>query len=298
MPFGKILSRGFAAASRLPLGWALYFLLMGIPHGMGMVAGGLFSPEAYQVQPGESPSPQLIGLMGFGCFSCVWGLMAIFAAPWVTGGVLARMRDRMLQPQSPAGRMTEYGGRYYGSMLVLALIWLAIFAVLWGLVMLVGAAIAATQIQPGQPVRPEQWQQMNAHPANIAAGVGLFVVLTMVGVIWSFAQTIVVVDEQGPLASLAAGIKFCRRHGLDCLKLFLVFVLLNLPLWVVGPLLAALEVQSLPIRAALGLLVALYLPYVVLVGLGCAMSLYLARLRQADGDGSPPEAPGPASEPI
>jgi hypothetical protein len=291
MSFGQIVSRGFAAAHGVPIGLLLYFLLLGTQQGLNTLVGGMFSPEVFQIKPGDEPSPELLGLIGFGCFSCIWGLISLFGTPWVTGGVVGQLRDRIGQPEGPPGRFTEYAGRFYGRMLVLALIWVAIFAALWIALMIVGAVIASTQIEPGQTLTPEKLQELNFHPANIASGIAVFLIMTLLGVIWGLAEAALVVDSKGPLAALGDAMKLCGQHKSDALKLFLLFALLGAALMIPGALFAALQTKSMAVRAGVGLLVALYFPYLIVIELGCAVSLWLARRPSASLGAAPPESP-------
>lgn len=280
MSFSRILSRGTRAANRTPKALVLYIVVLGLFQGLSTVAGGLMPIEALQMQPGQAPSPQLFWLIGFGCFSCVWGLVMIFVTPWITAGAVGQMRDRLTRPDGSAAAFAEHASRYYRRMLIIGIIWLLIFVVLWAILAGVGLAIVSAQ---GGDVNPQKIDELNTHPANIASGIVLLLLLSALGVWFAVAQAVVVADDQTALSSLSRACRFCTGHTAEAFKLFLLFLVLGAGMVLITQLPALLGAKNLGVLALAGLLLALYFPYIILLELGWATSLYLARIPERTG---------------
>lgn len=257
MTFGQILSRGTWAANRTKTALLLYILLLGLFQGISVVVGGLLTPEAFQIQPGGDPPPQIFLLIAFGCFSCFYGLLAIFGTPWVTGGAVGQMRDRIIRADGSADPFREHAGSYYWRMLVLGLIWMVIFVVMWFILFLVGAAIVGAQ---GAQFDPQNWQELNTHPANIASGVVFMLALSALGVWFSIAEAIIVADDQSGVAALGQACRFCLSHAGDAFKMFLLFVALAAVFVLAGQVPALIDEKTLPVMAVVGLFLAVYFP--------------------------------------
>lgn len=282
MSFGEILSRGMTAANRSVTGLLMYFLLYGIYQGLALVVGGQMTPEQFDVQPGRPPEPEFGLMMIYGCGSCVWMLVMLFSGPWVSGGVAAQLRDRMRESDEPTSIFIDYASRYYGRMLVLTLVYVGILIAVYILYVLVQAAIATTFLDVDL-MQPLEWQEVSTHPANLAMGVVFVLVLTGIGVVFGLANAAVVVEEFDAFTSLGRGWSFVRDNPGDAGRLWLVAaglsVLMAMLYWI-PPL---LDIRSMPVLAVLGTVIAVYFPYMLMLNLSLAVSLWLAR-RTAPGE--------------
>lgn len=295
--FGQILSRGLRAAHRSTAGLLLFFLLYGWYQGAGLVFGAAVGsdPRLFQMQPGQAPPPELLWLMGYGCFSCVWILVTLFAGPWVAGGVIGQLRDRVAAPDAPVGSFRAYASAYYGRFLLLTVLYLATLFVLYLVLMLVGMLIAGSALQ-GEPLGPAQLQSLNSHPANIASGVVFGFALAAVAVLFNLADSAIVVEQVDAISGLGRAWSFMTRRFGDAFRLFLVYAALGVPVGLLysGP--ALLQLRELPVLAVVGVLLACYFPYLIMIDLAFAISLWLARHPRPEG--MPEDAGGGGSRPV
>lgn len=287
--FGEVLSRGVRAANRSVTGLLLLFLLYGWFQGVSLVVGGAFAsdPTIFQVQPGQQPPAELVWMMGYGCISCVWLLVMVFGGPWVAGGILGQLKDRMTAPEAEPGPFRPYASRYYVRLLLLTVVYVGIFLLLYLILMLVGMMIAASVLQ-GDAMDPQNLQQLNMHPANIAAGALFLLALAAMIVVFNLANAGVVVEEWDAWTSLGRAWGFVRSHAGDAVKLFLVITGLGCVMWSLYWIPAVLELREIPVLAILGLLMAAYFPYMIMLGLAFGVSLWLAR--RPDVSGAEPTA--------
>ena len=296
MTFGQVLSRGFSAANRSIVGFVLLMFLYGTFQASSLVVGGLMSPESMVVQPGQPPSPEFAMLIGYGCASCIWMLVMVFAGPYVLAGIVGQLRDRIQNPGDDSGRFTGYSGRFYLPMLVLTLIFSTIICVLY-----LGAGLASSAVMFDQMggMQPEQIQEFQKHPVSLAAGLFAMVLVIGVSVIFNLANSIVVIEYMDAFTALGRAFEFVRRQILDATKLWVVSGLLALFLWSVYWTVQFLELHSLPLLLVFGAVVGIYVPYMILLIQAWSVSLWLARTPASSEDIAGAESPiGDSDQPV
>jgi hypothetical protein len=281
--FGEILSNGVRATNRSRTGLLLLFLLYGWFQGLGLVVGSVIAsdPTFFQVQPGQPPPAALVWMMAYGCGSCIWLIAMVLGGPWVAGGVLGQLRDRIVTPEAQPGPFRDYASSFYGRLLLLTVIYVAIFLVLYLILMLVGALVAGSAFADGA-VQPQQLQQLNTHPANIAAGVGFMLVSSAVGVLFLLTNAGVVVEQWDALTALGRAAGFIRQRSGDAFRLFLIVAALACVLYAFYWIPTLLELRDATVVAVLAVLMACYFPYMIMLEMAFGMSLWLARRPQSD----------------
>lgn len=297
MSFGQILSRGVTAAHRSVVGLVLLFLLYGWHQGVSVVIGGAFDPQEFVVQPGQPPPASLMTMMAFGCASCFWMLVMLFASPWVTGGVMGQLRDRIAAPEQPAGRLIEYAGTYYVRCLALTLLLVVTLAVIMVGWVLLSLVLSGVRLQPGA-MQPQDIERMNTSPVNIALSVVFAFVLSAFGVVFHLATAAIITEHTDALTSLGSAWQFVVRRFADTIKLTAVVCGPWLVFWAINLVRTLLEWRGWPILAVQGVVTALAFPYLVLLNHAWGMSLWLAQREGSpeSGDARGGEAEGAAAE--
>lgn len=275
MYFGHILSRGLYAALRVPLAIVGYFCVLGPQQAMVPVSSA-FLPALLELTPGKEPNPAAFAFIGFGCFTCCWSIVLIAAGPWVGGGTLGQLRDRLMVPDQPAGRFATYGSQYYLRVLVLTLIFIALMIGVYIANAIVGSLIMASA-HVGEKLDYAEFQKLSRHPANIASGIISGAVLTAIGLVFNLAFAIVASEDDTALGALAKALRFCRKHLGDGLRLFMVYFALNGISWLLYASGGIFGLRSIPVLGAVGIILAVWISFLVVINLGFAISLYLAR---------------------
>jgi hypothetical protein len=261
MTFVRILLRGFSAANRSLAGLVLLIVFYGTYEGVGIVfsdlAGILLEPLA------EEPPPDEVVTMGHGCCACVWLIATAVGGPWIKGGIIGQMQDRMSAPALPPGNFGMQAEMHYMPMLVLSLAFWLINIVLQVPVALLGMGISELPSHPGLA-------ELLPKAINALIGQGL-------GLIFMLAAAVVVTEYEEPFAALKITFSFLTRHIADVAMLFVVVGALNLTSWLPRQGLLLLFRWHLPTVAVLGAVTAVYEPYVMLLSMAWAVSLWLAR---------------------
>jgi hypothetical protein len=301
MTFGEVISRGVSAAHRSITGLILFFLLYGLFQASAVVAGGLMQPEAFAVPQGPGPPqlpPEFPMIMAYGCFSCIWLLVMVFAGPWVTAGTLGQLHDRIQHPGSAPQSFAGYAGRFYVPLLILTLILVVIVVVAFMILGLLSAAITFDEMG-GFPMQPAQARQLQTHPVNVASNVLGTLLMVSLALVFNLANSIVVIEHMDALTALGKAFEFVRRQIGDAGKLWVVNVLLALVMSGIGWSVQILEIHNLPMLLVLGMVIAVYLPYVLVLNLSWSVSLWLARTATSTEDTSGAEPPmGDSDRPV
>lgn len=275
MSFSQIFSRGLEAALRTPLGIIGYFCVLGLQQATIPISSA-FLPAMFEQQPGAPPSPETLTFVGIGCFTCTWSLVMIFAGPFVAGGTLGQLRDRLSALEKPVGRFSDYGSQFYLRALVVMLVFIGVMTGLYFVNAIVGGLITASQ-DVGTKMDYAEFQKLARHPANIASGIITGVIFTAVSVVFHLAFAIVGSDNRSALGALGEALRFCRVHSVDAFKLFIVYLTFNAISWPLYASGALFSVRSIPVLVLLGFILAIWISFLVVLSLGLATSLYLAR---------------------
>ena len=293
--FREVIRRGFAAAHRCLTGgiWMFVVLLpLQIQNSVMssvMFESGLFDQlQSGDANPGSGPPPGVFMMMGFGCFSCVWGLILLFAIPWIWGGIAGQLRDRLIAAQ--VDRFGSYGGRYYSSMLLFLIVFGAVVIALSIPNAVVGQWVSASAFGPGQPMDAESLRRLSLHPANLISGILTALVLVGAGTLLNVLIAMTVAIGRGFREGLGAGLSFCGGNITDLFKLYSVSVLLMVPVFIVSWL-PQLLLPGVWSGILVGVLSALFLGYLSVVNLGLAASLVAAKMTPT---GSTPHGMGHA----
>lgn len=277
MPFSSVVSRAFAAANRSIPGILFCIVLFGIPQAMGIILGPYMTTQV-QPKPGQPPGPEMLLMMGFGCFSCVWLLVIIFGAPWVYGGILGQHRDHIHHPGQPPGSFSEYAGRCYARMLGMTAIVLGVCFAIMIPIGCIGWVLAMSQLQgPGGQIDPQKMQELAQHPINIAAGVLMIVWMTAIGTLFNPAYVILWGEDESITSSMKKSYRLLRDNRSDAVKLFFVYLLLGMVMWVLRPVIGVLQIKAMPVIVPIGIALGFYVSYLPVLNFGIATSLYLAR---------------------
>ncbi|MBW3597960.1 MAG: hypothetical protein KY475_11875 [Planctomycetes bacterium] len=279
--FGDVVKQGFAAAHTTPAGIAWIFILFAPLQLAGAIVNALmFGSDFFaKIQSEEfrnsgEPPPEIIGIGAAGCSICLWMPVILFALPWVAGGALGQIRDRLTnQPRQSFG---AHGRRHYGPLLALLLVLLAAMIAVGVVNGIVEQIITSTAIEPGDPMTMEQLRSLSRHPANIAASVVTGLLMTAVGTLSNLIGAAIVFRGRGFGDGFSSGFAFCSNHFGDVVKLYLVYVVLIIPLsllqWVPN-----FVTPTVVLAAVVGLASGCYIAYLTVVNYGLASSLYAAR---------------------
>lgn len=285
MTFGQILARGTAAAHRSIPAWILLFLLYGTYQAGSLVGTGLLTtdPTAMQpVQPGQSLPPEYVIAMGFAGLSCAWLVVMVFVGPFVTGGTVGQLRDHVRQSGDVPGSFTGFGARFYLQLLGLTLIF-GLIAVLFLVILgLLAVAITFEQLGGMMMMQPEQMQELQTHPVMIATNLlnGLFVVTLFF--VYVLSDCIVVIEYTDPFTAIGRAFGFIWRRPGDASRLWAINTVLVVPMWCASWMVQIFQIHSLPVLLVAGILLGLYVPYVMLLVLAWTVSLWLARSESAE----------------
>jgi hypothetical protein len=261
--FGRILQRGFFAANRSLAGLALLIVVYGTYEGVSIVMSDTAGIRELLAPLGAGPPPEDVVTMGSGCIACVWLFVTVFGGPWVVGGIIGQLRDRMSAPDQPAGNFGWHAEMFYMPILVLTLTYLAVELLLTVPVWLLSMGIAELPAQSGLA---------ELLPKGISA-----VISKAMSLVFMLAIAIVVTEYEGPFRSLKIAFSFLKRHVADIAMLFVVAGALHLAWWLPQQGLLLVFQQHLPILAVLGTFSAVIAPYIMLLSMAWMVSLWLAR---------------------
>lgn len=276
---GQILTRGFVVAHGVLWG-ALYLFLV---HAPLQVTSAIWQRvQNSMFVPGREAEPERIALaVALAGATFLLGLAVFVAFPFIQGGVLGQVRDRLESPFQPAGSFGAHGRANYtrllGSQGLFALI--TMVAVVVPLMCLVarlayevdrlGEAVAESE-QPHSLLLP--W-----HPLVLAIMAVMMVLVSVAGMVYWMANCIVVAERKSTIAAWRQAVTFCRRNAGAVLMLWLVN-------FAVGVLLAPLTllgqwgiVTAQWAVLALAVLYSAAIAYWSVIVTGMCMSLYLER---------------------
>jgi hypothetical protein len=240
--------------------------------------------------PGREPDMEQLALsLALSGATFLFGLAVFFVFPFIQGGVLGQVRDRLEFPSQPAGTFGAYGRAHYtrllGSQALFALV--AMAAILP--VVILAAALAMQEVEElgGLPEPGQLDRSIPRHPVMLAIMVVAMAVVSVAGVVYWMANCIVVAEREGTVAAWRRAFAFCRRNAGAVLSLWLVNLVVGLVLAPLGMLGQWKIVTAWWALAALAVLQAAVTGYWGVVLAGMCMSVYLDRR-------TPVEDPEPA----
>jgi hypothetical protein len=268
---------------------AVYLFLL---HAPLQVTGAIWQRvQKSMFVPGRDAEPEriVLALALAGAVSLL-GLAVFVAFPFIQGGVLGQVRDRLDSPLQPTGSFGTHGRAHYSRLLcsqgLFALIvMVAVVVPIMGLV----ARLAYEVEQLGEVAESEQLHPLLFpwSPLVFALMAAMMVVVSVAGMVYWTANCIVVAEGKKPIAAWRQALAFCRRNAGAVLALWLV----NL---VVGLLLAPLSllgqwgiVTAQWAVLALAVVYSAVIAYWSVIVTGMCMSLYLER-RSLAGWSEPP----------
>ena len=281
LTFGEAVRRGFAAAHGAPAGAVWTFVLMAPMQVIGgAMNAAMFSGDFFeQMQSGEfestggQPPPELITMVGAGCFMCLWMPIMFFTMPWIWGGVMGQVRDQIVGREPASFGM--HGKTFYGAMLLVMLLVVVgtIAANVPGTI--VGQVVTSSEIQPGQPITAEQMRALSRHPANIIANCFSGLLMALVGTLANFIIAALVARGRGIGDGLSHGFTFCSKNMGAFIKVYFIYVALFLPFAILQWIPQFLT-TTMAIGIGVGFVSALYISYLTIVNLGMGGSVYAA----------------------
>lgn len=285
MSVWPIIGRGLVAAHGT-LGGAFYLFLLHAPAQVLGAMTQLLQAESLH-RPAEDAGLVLLNtLLALGNLGLA--VVVFFVFPFVLGGILGQVRDRLVTPYQPPGPFATYGRAYYRRLLgSLALFTLSLFVLLTPVsCVLAGMVVEAFRLTAEAPA-PEQQQIAQLFLLQPLTGtvLAVFAVLSAaIGMVYWIANCMLVTTSAGVFACWKESLRFARRNGAAWLAVWLLFIAVSCLVapvglattlgWVANPL--AVMVVALAHAALIGFLGVLLAALV--------MSLYLARRRHAAPD--------------
>jgi hypothetical protein len=277
-PVGRSVVRGFAAAHGVLIG-ALYLALLYVP--LQVTSAFYYSAQAaLMVSPGAAPDPEHIFLaLALAGANMLLGLAVFFAFPFLLGGMLGQVRDRLVSPGQPPGPFTRYGREHYGGLLasegLFLLSMLAVFVpvacLIAGLVSLELNSLAGLP-KPGE----FNWSFVENH-GILAVMVVAMLALSAGGMVYWVANCIVVAERTGAATAWRRALAFCRKNFAAVLAVWLINLVAGVvtaPLGLLGQLGI---VRGWPALVALAVLNSAVIGYWAVANSGLFMSVYLDR---------------------
>lgn len=217
---GRIIGRGFAAAHGALAG-AVYLFLLHVP--LQVVSAVQRNVQAGAFAPGREPdTEQAILSLVFAAISLPLGLAVFFAFPFLLGGMLGQVRDRIESPSQRPGSFGSYGRKWYGRLLGnQGLFTLAVMAAMVPLMSLaMGVAIQEVGAEPPAPGQIER--RLLLHPVLLPAMLVAMLLISVVGAVYWVANCIVAIEGETIAAAWRRAFAFCRQNCLAVLALWLV----------------------------------------------------------------------------
>jgi hypothetical protein len=287
LPTGQIIGRGFVAAHGAILG-ALYLTLLYAPLqvasalAQGLQGGALFGPA-----PQTDPTRALVALSLAG-LSFVFTVAVFFVFPFVQGGVLGQVRDRLDPSDHAPGRLGVYGKVFYARLLANQGLFMLVLIAVMVPVMCLSFALyfqemsraidAAAEASTPQDTDIQQMnRQLLSHPAMLLGMVMGCLLVSAVGMVYWVANSIVVAEHARVKVSWRKSLHFCRQNFSAVLPVWLVNIgagVVTSPLSLVGPLGIVMNPWAL---VGVALVYSALIGYWAVVLAGLSMSLYLAR---------------------
>ena len=163
-------------------------------------------------------------------------------------------------------------------MLGLTAIVIGVFFAIMIPLLCLGVLLAAGQLQgPGGQFDPQKMQEISGHPMIIVAGVLIGLLMTAVGTFLNPAYVILWGDDEPVFESMRKSYRFLRDNSGDAVKLFFMYLLFGMVMWLLQSAAGWLQIKAMPVLALIGVALGLYLSYLVVLNFGIATSLYLAR---------------------
>jgi hypothetical protein len=289
MPVNQIIKRGLVAAHGALLGALFLFFLHAPAQVLGAVGQALQADAART--PGQAAGVKLVAILAVSFASLVCALAVFFLYPLLLGGILGQIRDRIESPRQPPGLFGTYGRAFYGRLLgnlclftLIGLVFLLpVMGIAIGLAYQKNAeAISEAAAWPGdtppqtldgqQPTR-----QLMSDPVLLAAMAIASVFLSVLSMVYWVANTVVVSDQEGVVASCRKSLRFCWQNVAAVLVVLLLSLAVGLVIAPLGLTIQLGVVNNPWALVALALAYAACISYWGVLLSGVIMSLYLAR---------------------
>ena len=283
VPTGRAIVRGFAAAHGALAG-ALWLALMHVPL---QVANAIWwSVQDSAFDPGQEPNGEDVVLaVVFSAVTFALGVAVFFAFPFIPGGILGQVRDRLEAPARPPESFGRYARAHYprllGSQALFLLITMAVMAPVMFVAMV--QTFEAIGTPPGRTIDPAELnRQLLQDPVIIVLILVALAVLAAVGLVYWMANCAVVAEQETTLAAWRRGFAFCRRNAPAVLAVWLINLAAGAVLAPPGMLGQLGVVSGWGTLAAVAVLYAAATGYWGVVLAGLCMSLFLGRRRPAE----------------
>ncbi len=243
MPPAQIIGRGFTAAHGALLGMLWLFVLQ-VPF---QIVSALMQVYPFQPAAGHHASALqlLLGLVyAIGAFVLTVAVFLLF--PLVQGGLLGQVRDRLQIPHLRPGRFGRYARMYYDRLLGSQGLFLLVVLAIMVPVMLFAMSVAFDEMS--RSVSPDGGPTTTPQQINRAIFtdrgmiIGMVVSGMMASALWIVywvANSIVVTEGQGVIASWLKSLFFCRKNLGAVAVVWLVSIgvgLLMAPISLIGQL--------------------------------------------------------------
>jgi hypothetical protein len=211
----------------------------------------------------------------------LFGLVVFFAFPFVQGGILGQVRDRLERPKGPARAFWAHARAYYtrllGSQALFLLVSLGVIVPV--MILVAAAAIQATwAVSSAGESGPDRVNpQLLRHPFVLASMAMAMVLLTAAGIVYWMANCVVVAERGNTLAGWRRGFAFCRQNVAAVFMVWLVNLVVGVVLAPLGMLGQLGVVTSWWALAALALAYSAITGYWGVILAGLCMSLFLGR---------------------
>lgn len=277
IPTGWFITRGCVAAHGVLLGAVYLFLL----HAPLQITSAIWqSVQRSTFIPGQvATSEQLVYAMTLAGATFVLGLAVFFIFPFIQGGILGSIRDRLELPSQPINSFAASGRSNYvrllGSQGLLTLI-VMVLVVIPLMVLTVALVMQVEELsevpKPGEIDRP-----ILTYPLVLGFMAVAMVLVSVAGMVYWMANCIVVAERKSTLNAWRMALGFCRRNAAAVLLLWLLNLVVGVLLAPIGLLGQWGVVTNGWALAALAVLNSAAIGYWGVIVAGMCMTLYLNR---------------------
>jgi hypothetical protein len=278
LTIGPIVGRGITAAHGALAGAFYLFLL----HAPAQVFGALaqhLQTETIRAHPGEVEAILLTSLLSLGSF--VLAVAVFFLFPFVQGGILAQVRNRIETPHQPPGSFAAYGRAYYVRLLgSLGLFTLLTFLVMAPFMCLMMAMVFQVfLLTPEAPPADQQFTRLFLmNPVTMWTSMVVVTLLAAaVGLVYWVANCLLVSTSAGVIECWRQSLRFARQNPSAWIAICLLIVAVSCAIAPLGMAGQIGLVTSPWAVAGIALGYAALIGYTGVLFAGLVMSLVLAR---------------------
>ena len=278
LPTRRAIVRGFSAAHGALIG-ALWLALLHVP--LQVTNSIWWSVQGSAFAPGQEPDGERIALaLAFSGLTFALGVAVFFVFPFVQGGILGQVRDRLEAPDRPPGSFGSYARAHYtrllGSQALFLLITFAVMAPL--MVVAMFQAFQAFGTPAGGTIDPAELnRRLLQDPLMVVLMLVAVAVLAAAGMVYWMTNCAVVAERETTLVAWCRGFAFCRRNFFAVLSVWLINLAAAVVLAPPGMLGQLGVVSGWWILAAVAVLYSAAIGYWGVILAGLCMSVFLAR---------------------